>query len=92
MTSTPPELTVERLQRELAHVDRQFRVAHAMAMSWRQRALDAEEQCRRLQLLLQRREHAAHKSREHARGDGLHDTLEDLETDLNEESTPEQVS
>jgi hypothetical protein len=38
---------VERLQRELAHVDEQCRVAHALAMSFRQRALAAEEACRR---------------------------------------------
>jgi hypothetical protein len=40
---------IERLRCEFVRVDEQSRVAHAMAMSWRQRALTAEEQSRRLE-------------------------------------------
>jgi hypothetical protein len=47
-----PELhtqEVERLQRELTHVNDQCRTAHAMAMDWRRRCLDAEARCQRLE-------------------------------------------
>jgi hypothetical protein len=40
---------LERLRRELAHVNSQCQTAHAMAMDWRRRALAAEEQSRRLE-------------------------------------------
>ena len=39
----------DRLRREIAHVNEQAVVAHHMAMDWRQRAMDAEEQYRRLE-------------------------------------------
>jgi hypothetical protein len=35
------------LRRELAHVNEQCPVAHAMRQDWRQRCLQAEEECRR---------------------------------------------
>jgi hypothetical protein len=46
---------LERLKWELAHVNEQCQVAHAMAMSWRQRCQAAEEKCERLQRKLDRR-------------------------------------
>jgi hypothetical protein len=56
MDEEAPAQTIARLQREIEHISEQARVSHAMAMSWRGRALPAEEQCRRLQHRLQRKE------------------------------------
>jgi hypothetical protein len=47
--------TIDRLEREVAHVTEQARVSHAMAMTWRTRAKAAEEQCWRLDRRLQRK-------------------------------------
>jgi hypothetical protein len=44
-----PEQEVIRLRHELQHLIEQCQVSHGMAMSWKVRALDAEEQVRRLQ-------------------------------------------
>jgi hypothetical protein len=49
MDPESPEQTIERLQREVAHVTDQCRTAHAMAMDWRQRCLDAGARCQRLE-------------------------------------------
>jgi hypothetical protein len=56
MDEEAPAQTIARLQRELDHVSEQARVSHAMAMSWRARALAAEEQVRRLETRLRRKE------------------------------------
>jgi hypothetical protein len=40
---------INRLRHEVWHVGEQCRVAHAMAISWRQRALTAAEQSQRLE-------------------------------------------
>jgi hypothetical protein len=58
---------IERLRHEVWHVGEQCRVAHAMAMSWRQRALVAEEQSRRLERKyrnLKRRKGLEHEAEE----------------------------
>jgi hypothetical protein len=51
-----PEQMIARLERELAHVQEQARVTWASAQTWKQRALAAEEQVRRLQHKLDRRQ------------------------------------
>jgi hypothetical protein len=45
-----------RVQMELEHVNEQCEVAHRMAMHWRQRALAAEEQVRRLEQRIRRKQ------------------------------------
>jgi hypothetical protein len=56
MDEETPTQTITRLLRELDHVIEQSKVSHAMAMRWKARCLQAEEQCRRLQKQLQRKE------------------------------------
>jgi len=51
-----PEQEVTRLRHELSHVSEQTTIAHHMAMSWRQRCLASEEQCRRLQKKFDRKQ------------------------------------
>jgi hypothetical protein len=51
-----PTQTIARLSREIGHVSEQCKVSHAMAMHWKARCLQAEEQYRRLQKQLQRKE------------------------------------
>jgi hypothetical protein len=67
MDAESPTQQIARLTRELAHVGEQCRLAHRMAMDWRQRALTAEEQSRRLQRKyynLKRRKGLEHESDE----------------------------
>jgi hypothetical protein len=71
------ETTTEELvslRRELAHVSEQCRVAHSMAMEWRQRCLASEEHCRRLQKKLDRK-------RDHKNAGTDTSTEEDIQTD-----------
>jgi hypothetical protein len=56
LSDEPAEQEVLRLRRELVHVQEQSRIAHGLAMTWKQRAVAAEEQVRRLQGKLDRRE------------------------------------
>jgi hypothetical protein len=49
LTTESPGQMITRLEREVAHVTDQCRTAHAMAMDWRQRCLDAEARCQRLE-------------------------------------------
>jgi hypothetical protein len=77
--SVEPETREEELARlrlELGHAGEQCQVAHARAMRWRQRALTAEEHCRRLQKKVDRlRGKGPARSATQATGDGLHDRL-----------------
>jgi hypothetical protein len=56
MDEETPTQTITRLLRELDHVIEQSKVSHAMAMRWKARALAAEEQVRRLETRLRRKE------------------------------------
>jgi hypothetical protein len=86
------EQTIARLQRELAHRNSQCQTAHSMAMDWKTRCLKAEEQCRRLQKKLDRQHRASTpKGVKRAMGDGLHDSLELVDEDLEEVDAPVSV-
>jgi hypothetical protein len=84
----PQAQMIARLTRELTHVTEQCRVAHAMAMHWKARALVAEDHVRRLH----RKDDRGHgpgmaPRATRAVGDGLHDHLDLLEQ--GQENRPE---
>jgi capsule polysaccharide export protein KpsE/RkpR len=84
--------TIARLQRELAHVQEQAQVAHAMAMSWKTRCLQAEAQVRRLQKTRDRQQRVSTpQGVTRAVGDGLHDSLALVDENLGDVHAPVSV-
>jgi hypothetical protein len=59
MAQESPEQIIVRLERELVHVTEQCRVAHNMAMHWKERCLASEERCQYLEQKLDRRNRLA---------------------------------
>jgi hypothetical protein len=76
MNLDTPADEVSSLRRELDHRDAQCTTAHAMAMSWRQRALVAEEQSRRVE----------RKYRHLKRRKGVEHEADDLDESANEDA------